>query len=92
MSFFFTHSPKVQQMLLNFIHRYTVMTCNNYVNIKEINNLVGANKLGPSLKKRRKGKEEVKRTQPALSFESKVMSTCSLVLSPVKNYGINSAQ
>lgn len=29
-------------------HRYTAMTRNNYLNIKEINNLKWANKLGPS--------------------------------------------
>lgn len=61
------------------------------MNIKEINNLVGANKLGPSLKKKEKGKRGGKR-KPALSFKTKVMSTRSLLLAPVKNYGINSAQ
>lgn len=39
------------------------MTCNNYVNIKEMNNLVGANKLGPSLKK--KGEREKRRKTDA---------------------------
>lgn len=54
------------------------MTCNNYVNIKEINNLEGANKLEPSLKRRkdkkRGGKEKkISFTPSALSSKSKVM-------------------
>ena len=55
------------------------MTCNNYLNIKGINNLKGVNKLGPSLK---------------IDFEpfcSKIrLRWCSALM--IKNYCINSAK
>jgi len=52
------------------------------MNIKEINNLEGANKLGPSLKRRKEteGEKRISLTPFALNSKSKVILSLSLSL------------
>lgn len=59
------------------------MTRNNYLNIKEINNLKWANKLGPSFKKKTRLETILHKTSP-------VQGNAKALL--IKNYSINSAK
>lgn len=84
------------------------MTCNKYVNIKEINNLQGANKLGPSLKKRKKetegeGEQKIQLQTICIKFwvqgnawlSPLFKNSLTLQAPPphtIKNYCINSAK